>query len=70
MWGGMDKYYNQNELGLSRLNNVQRFNATLNYQILKENRFLEHIIATYLLMKDIDLVNLLELEVGLDLEII
>jgi len=39
MWGGMDRYYNQNELGLSKFNNLQRFNVTLNYQILKENRF-------------------------------
>ena len=37
-WYGVDRYYNQNELGIYNLTNAQRFNATIRYRMLKETK--------------------------------
>ena len=39
-WTGIDKYYNQNELGFFNLKNAQSFRATVRYRIEKENKIL------------------------------
>ncbi len=37
-WYGVDRYYNQNELGIYNLTNTQRFNASIRYRMLKESK--------------------------------
>ena len=38
-WTGVDKYYNQNELGYFILHNSQRVGGRVSYRILKDNKF-------------------------------
>ena len=37
-WTGIDKYYNQNELGFFNLKNAQSFRSLIRYRIEKENK--------------------------------
>ena len=37
---GIDKYYNQNELGIFNLKNAQVFRSSVRYKMAKENKFL------------------------------
>ena len=39
-WTGIDKYYNQNELGFFNLKNAQSFRSLIRYRIEKENKIL------------------------------
>ena len=39
-WGGIDRYYNQNELGIFNLKNAQVFRSSVRYKMAKENKFL------------------------------
>ena len=41
-WDGVDKYYNQNELGFWNNSNFQSFRATVTYKIFEEYKILRN----------------------------
>ncbi len=54
-WGGIDKYYNQNELGIFNLKNAQAFRIGINYKMAKENRFFKELQQPIFLKQQISI---------------
>ena len=69
-WTGIDKYYNQNELGFFNLKNAQSFRSLIRYRIRKKNKILRSYSNYLSISQRHDLIAFYELVVDGGLEMI